>query len=605
MKKNVVVIVSDQHQAKAMGCSGHRIVKTPNIDALAECGVQFNRAYCASPLCAPSRAAYITSSLPHRNSAMYHIHKIEGEATASGFHRFPGIKEEFTSMGDYFKSHDYATAAIGKVHVHGETREYDLGFETRMLRFYTYNFEDYEEAVSEGDSALGKRKRLQYTSRGEEGFPYDYSWTGQYNNLDDRCPAVIETMTESCLEEGDMFDVLTTEASLKYIEQNKEKPFLLHVGLEKPHPPWTEVQRFMDLYSAEDIEDDALPLAWDEENRSFLMDWLQGTPTKEKVKIAQASYYANITSLDEKVGKIIQKLKDENLFHNTIVVYTSDHGEMCYDHAQIEKHCMYESSVRVPLILSGPSLPQNKKIHRPVSLIDLLPTLGELCELEPAESFEGESVVPYLQDEKGLDEKWIYCEFTQVGYSSHPQGSGRRVPMRMVRNADYKYIYTHNLPDQLYEVDSEEIYSKDNLAATHRGVVQSMKAMALAGWHSDGMLKKHSEELDIEDLLGDNHLKFILSNQEGRSKVLLVPVSEPVKTWDPFLEKLVSQKIRKIKIFVGAENHFHKAQQLRTVEICNEDKIEILLSPNPSESYAWLVAESEDSTLSASKEIKL
>jgi hypothetical protein len=84
-----------------------------------------------------------------------------------------------------------------------------------------------------------------------------------------------------------------------------------------------------------------------------------------------------------------------------------------------------------------------------------------------------------------------------------------------------------------------------------------------------------------------------------------VPVSEPVKTWDPFLEKLVSQKISKIKIFVGAENHFHKAQLLRTVEICNEDKIEILLSPNPSESYAWLVAESEDSTLSASKEIKL
>jgi arylsulfatase A-like enzyme len=606
MDLNVVIIISDQHRRSVMGCSGHPYVKTPNLDELARTGVTFTKAYCAAPLCAPSRAAFITSTHPYYNTAAYHVYQ-QGEAMVpSGFNRYPGIRDNLTTMGTYFGDQGYRTAAIGKMHVHGETREHSLGFDVNKLRFYTYNFEDYERWVSPDDPVLAKRKRLQYTSRAEEGFPYDYSWTGQYNNWDpDRTPAVIETMDESVLSEKDMFDVIATGEALDFIDENKDRPFLLHLGLEKPHPPWTELERFMALYRPEDIKDEDLPHAYEEGHRPFIMDWPQGVANKGAVKKAMASYFSNVTSMDEKVGEVVQKLKDAGVYEKTLIVYLSDHGEMCYEHAQVEKHCMYEASVNVPLIISAPALlPQGEVRSELVSLIDILPTLGDLCGFAPASTFQGESLKPLLLDAKARRRSAVaYSEFTQRNYSCHPEGSDRRVPMRMVRTREYKYIYTHQLPDQLYAAESGELYPQDDLCLEHPDVLKDLKRYVLAGWHNDGLVSKYSDDRDIEDLLGDHHLKVDqVPTSDGSA--LYWSAAEQVSSWDAVSKSMVQVPVEHYSLYASEDPAIETAQPVLHVPFEGAGTMQLTPSPD-SPRYCWLVAETATQTLAASRTIDL
>jgi len=607
MDLNVVVIISDQHKRSAMGASGNRIVKTPHLDALAADGVSFTHAYAPSPLCAPSRAAFITSTLPCQNTAAYHVYNMDGEMTPSGLQRFPGYRAGLTTMGEYFRQHGYVTGAIGKMHVHGETRGNDMGFDVRKLRFYTYHYEDYERAVCDGDAELGLRRRLQYTSQGQEGCPHDYSWTGQYNNRDaERCPAVIETMDGSVMTEKDMLDVLTTEESLAFMDEHSERNFLLHVGLEKPHPPWTEVARFMSMYSADDIGDEDLPHAWNEAYRPFVMDWLKQGPGKEAVKTAQAAYYANVTSMDEKVGRIIQKLKDEGLYDKTLIVYTSDHGEMCYEHSQVEKHCMYEAAVNVPLIISCPALlPKGETREYAVSLIDILPTIGDLCGFEHVPSFRGESLKPVLLDPAQRNpDKVIYSEFTQVGYSQHPDGRNRRVPMRMVLTEQHKYVYTHKLPDQLYPVGSGEVYLLDDCSASHPEIVKVLKRYALAGWHNDGLVSRHSSDRDVEDLLGDNHLPVRLQREESHW-VLSWKNPGEIWNWNAQTRSLEQTPVTRFAVYKSDTDEIHTAKAAEAIDADGRNEYRFRHISVDKAMHCWIVAESDDATLAASRSVAL
>jgi len=135
---NVVFIISDQHRAKAAGCYGNKVVKTLNIDKLATRGIRFTKAYCNSPLCVPSRASILTGVRPSTHGVLYHKKEANPEV-------MPGIYglPEIETIGNVFRKKGYVTGAIGKLHVHGETPERDLGFDIRKHRFYIYNYKDY------------------------------------------------------------------------------------------------------------------------------------------------------------------------------------------------------------------------------------------------------------------------------------------------------------------------------------------------------------------------------------------------------------------------------------------------------------------------------
>jgi len=441
---NVVFIISDQHQAKATGCYGNKVVKTPNIDKLATRGIRFTKAYCPSPLCAPSRASIITGVRPSTHGALYHKKEANPEV-------MPGIYgiPEIETIGNVFRKKGYVTGAIGKLHVHGETSERDLGFDIRKHRFYIYNYRDYIEKV-------GLERKNLYEAINKQGKRNRYNFSYEVLNMDEQYNQ----------------DTLTVNSSLDFIEENKDIPFFLWVGLDKPHPSWILQKRWMKLYDPKEMP---LPKTlWEQEScpKDFLLqnpitgpvDFILENPIKgkseeQKIRNAIASYYANVTNMDANIGLILDKLEELHLINNTILIYVSDHGEMLFEHSILQKFCFYQPSVQVPLIISCPDkLAENKVCSHPTTLIDLFPTLMRLADIRGCPvRLEGESLYDVLTNKrKPNPKKKIYSEFHHDGFAS-----------RMVLVDGWKYIYTvvkgEEKTEQLYNIYKDSL-EMNNLA---------------------------------------------------------------------------------------------------------------------------------------------
>ncbi|MDT8390732.1 MAG: sulfatase-like hydrolase/transferase [Lentisphaeria bacterium] len=607
-KLNVLFIISDQHKRSAMGVSGNTYVRTPNLDELAANGVIFSDAYCASPLCAPARAALITSTMPHRNSALFHAVTVNGTPLSPGYRRLPGYRPERVTIGEYFRKHGFRTGAIGKMHVHGETRENDMGFDERSLRIYTYDFEDYEKALAPDNPAVGHLMRLQYSGQ-ESPASSAYVWPWHFNNRDpERCPVAIEDMPEGLLTEEKMFDVMTTAESIDFIKRHKDEPFFLHVGLEKPHPPWTEVKRFIDMYDPDDLPDEHLPHAWNEEKHDFYLSWQHqaGKVGIREIKMGLAAYYANVTSMDEKVGQLVACLKNAGIYDRTVIVYTSDHGELCYEHNTVQKHNMYEASVNVPLIVSCPSrLPSGVRTRCLASHIDLLPTLGELCGLPAEDRFQGKSLVPALMN-PACDtlNTAVFSELCANGYAGHPDnvpdGPMAYVPSRMVRTREWKYIYTHKLADQLYPAGSGELFAEDNDASRRPDVVKTLKRWAVAGWDTDGFIKKHSDDPDLEDLLGNVHLQLSARRDENGIHLRWAS-SARIHSSVPDSTMIVDISVERFSIYRSASNDIVAAECVYTTPDASKREWRDIIGDDQNVRwYYWVIAETDTSTLGAS-----
>lgn len=608
-KLNVLFIISDQHKRSAMGVSGNPVVKTPNLDALAARGVSFSDTYCASPLCAPARAAMITSTMPHRNTALFHQVMINGNRLEPGFYRLPGYRPELVTMGDYFRKHGYRTGAIGKMHVHGETRDHDMGFDERSLRIYTYTYADFEQALAPDDPSRGHLMRLQYTSQASPASSA-YGWPGQHNNQDeDRCPVAIEDMPEGLLTEEKMFDVMTTEQSVDFIKRHRHEPFFLHVGLEKPHPPWTEMKRFIDMYDPDDLPDNHLPHACDEGKHNFYLAWQHqgGKATVKQIKMAQAAYYANVTSMDEKVGQLVAALKDAGIYERTIIVYTSDHGELCYEHNTVQKHNMYEAAVNVPLIVSFPGrLPEGVCTSCLASHIDLLPTLGDLCGLPMESTFQGKSLVPALMEPAINDvNEVVFCELANDCYAAHPDnipgGAMARAPSRMVRTREWKYIYTHKLVDQLYAVGSGEVFRVDNQSCERPEVVKTLKRWALAGWDTGGFIGTHGDDdPNLEAMLGAVHLK-LAATTDGNGIRLEWQSAAKIQSHVPESNALAELTVAHFAIYRNDRDDIVTAECIHTTADGSARAwSDAARSGRGVTRYYWVIAETDTSTLGAS-----
>jgi choline-sulfatase len=429
MSYNIVLIVTDQQRMDACGCYGNKIVKTPNIDKIAERGIRFSNAYCPSPLCAPSRASYITGRHVSHHGALTHF--INGKDP--GIPGNPGVTYSET-LGSMFRKAGYATAAIGKMHVHGETKkEEDLGFSVRAHRFYTYSYQDYIDAV------------------GQENV--DKYLCGKASN--DKCKYNYENRPVD-LEERFMQDSLTTESSIKFITDNKNKPFFIHVGLEKPHPAWFTQPRYHAMYDPDKI---AIPetadYSWKNDPLASILEgwgWKdKSRPTEKEIKNSVAAYYACVSEADNNVGRILDTLSANGLLENTVVVFTSDHGENLYHHGMMQKHCFLESAVKVPLIVAVPKgFPKNVENNSPCSLIDLMPTFADICNIKVPEAIDGKSLLPIISG-KADSERPIFSEYFEKDMKS-----------RMVKVGDWKYIVyeEHNI-EVLYNLKNDPLEMKD------------------------------------------------------------------------------------------------------------------------------------------------
>lgn len=438
---NVLLILSDQHARDVTGCYGHPMVQTPHMDRLAAGGVRFDAAYCPSPLCGPSRSSILTAT---------HCHTCGGLT-----HTQPADMREMPTMGDAFRSAGYVTGAIGKVHVLGESADRDLGFDERALRYYTYQYRDYIEAV-------GADNVNRYNSyRIHSGVPARDCYNPAHEPI--------------AMDEPAMYDALVVERCKRFLRDHAGQRFFLWAGLEKPHPEWYAPAQYHAMYDAADV---ALPETLRDEppdipavTRQKLQ--IAGRYSDEQVRRCIAAYYANVTYLDAKVGELLGELDRLALADRTIVIYCSDHGELLFAHGMCQKHSFYEPAVAVPLIMSCPgAIPAGAARTHLVSLMDLLPTLCDLTGVAAAGPVEGRSLVDVIEGRAEEDGREVFSEFYSWGAAE-----------RMIRTGRWKYVHTDGNVAQLYDTANDPL-ERVNLAAdpARAAIVRDLDARVRAGW---------------------------------------------------------------------------------------------------------------------------
>ncbi|MEM9756658.1 MAG: sulfatase-like hydrolase/transferase, partial [Pseudomonadota bacterium] len=333
-RPNLLVILSDEHQARAMGCAGHALVQTPNLDALAARGTRFSAAYTPSPICVPARASFATGRYVHEtrlwdNAMPYH-----------GQH--PGWGHALQAAGVPVES-------IGKLHYRAEGDP--AGFDTEHIPMHVAggvgmvwaSIRAEDERVSPGQRMLGRNigpGRSTYTD-------YDAAVTA-------RAEAWIADRAVS----GD------------------PRPWCLYVGLVAPHFPLVVPEEYFALYAGADLPTPKLHPRdghprhpWVEKQNAF-MDSESAFANEAERRAAIASYFGLCTWLDHNVGRILGALDAAGLSATTRVAYSSDHGDNVGARGLWGKSNLYEESVAIPMILAGPGIPQGTSAT-PVSLLDL------------------------------------------------------------------------------------------------------------------------------------------------------------------------------------------------------------------------------------------
>lgn len=350
---NVLLLMTDEHQARVMGCAGDPIVKTPTLDSLAATGVRFTAAYCQNPVCTPSRVALVSGRMPSNLGTF-------GNGNTQKY-------ENVTTMADLFVKAGYQAVWFGKTHW-GDPRFVNSRGVQRA------DFEETEKAIGRlpQESAVAKSPVEQNT------------------------------------------DHITTNEALAFLDENKGRKFFLGVSLIKPHFPFTIQQKYYDLYKgrvglprATDKLISELPSLAKEEREKYN----HAGATEEDILRTRAMYYGMVTFVDEEMGRIVRKLEELGLRENTIIVYTADHGEMLGDRGIWYKNAFYEGSAGIPFIWSFPkALPQGKVVRAPAMNMDVLPTLAELCDLPKPTGLEGSSLLPVMNGRSDGSERYALSE---------------------------------------------------------------------------------------------------------------------------------------------------------------------------------------------------
>ena len=429
-RPNLVVIMSDQHAAGALGCYGNRTVRTPNIDRLAADGVRFDNAYCNNPVCVPSRMSMLTGLLSSRINV---------------WNNADCLSPHFATWPLLLRYAGYETVISGRNHMLWGDRLYGFG---RRLCGDTGNVIPFIEP-----------------GRTQQGDPR-------------RMPQGVDTCLGARPQSPHArHDAEAAARAIEYLAAPRESPFALFVGFYQPHAPFAALPEYFNLYAGQDMPTKLPPHAnvalykTQETERELTADTLQ--------TIARG-YYGMISHVDQLTGDIVSALERHGLRDNTVVLYTSDHGEMLGAHGLWHKMVFYEEAVRVPLVFSAPARwkggrtsPQN------VSLVDLFPTFLELGECEADLPLDGHSLLPLLH---GNSNHWDNAVLAET------IGIRRGEPGRMLKRDDLKLLMYHRRPPVLFDLQTdsgEETDVAGNPAYASR--LAELTAEAAREWNPDAV----------------------------------------------------------------------------------------------------------------------
>lgn len=391
--KNVLFLAADDLN-NALGCYGHKIVKSPNIDRLAARGVRFDRAYCQFPLCGPTRASLLTGTRPDTT-------KVLGNNVD-----FRNHLPNAVTLPQLFKNSDWYSAREGKMF------HMNVPNEVTLPRFQ--DEPSWHHSVSPGGPEAKTPGELHRLS--PPGTQFGMQWLS------------------AATGEGQS-DSNAAERAIALLEKHRNEPFFIAAGFLRPHLPFVAPSKFFDLYPLDSIplpnnppgDLDDIPAAA-KGVRPFL--WNHMGMNEKQIREARRGYYASTSFMDEQLGRVLDALDRLKLADNTIIVFWGDHGWNLGEHTRWQKMSLMEDSTRVPLMIYAPGSKGNGKACTSlVEFVDIYPTLAALCGLKPPSNLEGQSMTALLDNPSRSFKK---AAFTQIAYED--------ITGRAVRTPRYRYI---------------------------------------------------------------------------------------------------------------------------------------------------------------------
>ena len=442
---------------------GHPIVQTPNMQRLAEMGATFDAAYCNSPICMPSRMSFMTGR---------YIHNI------GTWDNVTPLRSDEVTWAHRLRNSGYEVVLAGKQHFGGADQLH--GFEQQLAR--DLHSEKYHPIHLWDDGIVAAER----------------PWQGVF----EAGPGSTEEIE---------VDDLVQEQALAYLHHpdRKGKPWVLNVSFIAPHFPLIAPQHFWDMYSLDEIDLPEIPSGHLENLHPVYQRFrsMFGFPDlpDDVVRRARAGYYALISYLDEKIGQLLDALEETGQLANTVIIYTSDHGDMNGEHGLWRKSNFYEASARVPLQIAWPGhIAGGIRLPQVASLVDVVATMCEIAGDETAFPLDGDSLCKLLTEG---DSEWkdeAFCEYLAHGVTA---------PMAMLRSGRYKLNYAWGDPVELYDLqDDPQEFNDLADSAPHWPIIETMQKRLLAMWKNPAKIDEtvrasQRRQRFVENTLGNGWRK--------------------------------------------------------------------------------------------------
>jgi len=487
-KPNILFLLSDEHSFRCMGHvaenEGGEPVATPTLDRLAAQGTRFTDAYCLMPLCTPSRMCMLTG----RNAR-----------ECGAWDNNAILDPTLPTMPKLFAAAGYTTCLVGKMHFGGN------------LQFHGFQHRPYGDLTGR---------------TGHQCEPLTLLADSTEERTKD---AGITAIPESKLQE----EVVATETIAFLREQRHatpDKPWFLCASFSRPHFPLTVPRRYLDRYWPDGVTEPRAPAAGDAYEHPMSVGMRKGFKVDriahEEMMHARAAYFGCVSYLDQVIGDLLLRLEADGLLENTIIVYTSDHGEMAGEHGTWWKNGWYEACTRVPLLISTPAQRQQKAdaqaVETPVSHTTLFPTLCSLAGITPPADLAGPDLAKVVLGETKADAQAVFCDNLIPRW-------GEGTEFRMIRWGQYKYVYFRDCESLFFDLaaDPDE---QQNLANSATGdakeALDYLTTLAAESIDFDAVTQEREE--DAQRL----HAQYAFPGEAGLGNHYLMPSGQVVEADD-------------------------------------------------------------------------
>lgn len=407
-KPNILIIFTDDHSYNAVGGLGNKVVKTPNIDKLIKEGTAFTRASCLGgkhgALCIVSRAGIMTGR---------YLNSLQGGAEI--------IPTDQIMIPEHLKKQGYKTFATGKWHNNKESH----------VRSF-----DEAENIFFGGMNFPKEGGHEHTAM------YHFDPSGQY-------PKSVQFKAEK------YSSIMFADAAIDFLDKNKnsQQPFFAYIAFTSPHDPRTPPPPFDKMY-----DPDKIPLPknflpkhpFDNGEMDVRDEQLLTTPrTPDMIKKEIALYYGMISEVDAQIGRILDALKANKQDKNTLIIFAGDNGLAVGSHGLIGKQSVYDHSMRVPLVFTGPNIPKNKKNEALASLSDIFPTICSYLNIEKPSSSEGKNLLEAIENPKKIFRENMYYKYRDLQLAVRTHDNWKLIKYN-VNNAEHTQLF--NLKRDPFEV---------------------------------------------------------------------------------------------------------------------------------------------------------